>query len=125
MFDATSGAAIGPVVPLQRGIRDEARSEVLQRHARLSNNGRPVFCSPSRAEIAGTMVPRQNRGTDGKVIYSTREAAEAAGRELEGLGARNLRAYVCGRSRSGHFHLATDTAALPLRLRIPQQRLSA
>jgi hypothetical protein len=129
MYDAAFGAAIGPAVPQQRGVRDEARSEVLHRHARLSKNGRPVFCTPSRAEIDGSMAPRQGRGTDGKVIYSTREDAEAAARELEELGARYLRAYLCGRSRGGHFHLATDTAvrtsALPLHLRIPQQRLSA
>lgn len=115
----------GPSVPQQRGVRDQARSEVLHRHARLSRNGRPVFCTPSRAEIAGTAPPRQGRGTDGKVIYRTREAAEAAARELEGLGARCLRAYLCGRSRGGHYHLAADTAARPvqpLHLRIPQQR---
>jgi hypothetical protein len=72
------------------------------------------------------VLPRQSRGTDGKVIYSTRESAEAAARELESLGARYLRSYRCGRSRGGHYHLTTDTAVhagqLPLHLRIPQQR---
>ena len=100
-------------------VRDPARSDVLHRHARLTKNGRPVFCTPSRDEITGVVSLRQGRGTDGKVIYPTREAAEAAARELEALGARALRAYRCGRSRSGHFHLATDTA---LHARIPQQR---
>jgi hypothetical protein len=122
MNDATTG----PMVPEQRGVRDQARSEVLHRHARLTKNGRPVFCSPSRAEIEGSVLPRQSRGTDGKVIYSTRESAEAAARELESLGARYLRSYRCGRSRGGHYHLTTDTAVhagqLPLHLRIPQQR---
>jgi hypothetical protein len=121
MFDP----ATGPVVPQQRGVRDQARGEVILRHARLMKNGRPVFCTPSRAEIAGTAPLRQTRGTDGKVIYSTREAAEAAARELEQLGANYLRAYLCGRSRSGHYHLTTDTtprSTLPLHLRIPQQR---
>ncbi len=108
-------------------IRDLARSEVLHRHARLTNSGRPVFCTPSQAEIAGVVALRQGRGTDGKVIYPTREAAESAARELEGLGARALRSYLCGRSRSGHFHLATDTAHRPLtaaevHARIPRQR---
>lgn len=111
-------------VPL---VRDQARSEVLHRHARLTNAGRPVFCTPSRAEIAGVVALRQGRGTDGKVIYPTREAAEAAARELEALGSRALRSYLCGRSRSGHFHLATDTAHRPLspaevHARIPRQR---
>jgi hypothetical protein len=115
--------AVGAVDP----IRDRARSEVLHRHARLTNAGRPVFCTPSQAELAGVVALRQGRGTDGKVIYPTREAAEAAARELEGLGARALRSYLCGRSRSGHFHLATDTAHRPLtaaevHARIPRQR---
>lgn len=121
------------VAPLVAGrahhepIRDQARSEVLHRHARLTNAGRPVFCTPSQAEIAGVVALRQGRGTDGKVIYPTREAAEAAARELEGLGARALRSYLCGRSRNGHFHLATDTAQRPLtpaevHARIPRQR---
>jgi hypothetical protein len=120
--------APGPVVPTQRGVRDAARGEVLLRHARLASSGRPVFCTPSRAELAGVVSPRAGRGTDGKVIYPTREAAEAAARELEALGARSLRAYRCSRSRRGHFHLTTDStprAHLPVHLRIPQQRLSA
>ena len=121
-------AAPSPVVPAQRGVRDAARGEVLLRHARLASSGRPVFCTPSRAELAGVVSPRAGRGTDGKVIYPTREAAEAAARELEALGARSLRAYRCSRSRRGHFHLTTDSTPrshLPLHLRIPQQRLSA
>ena len=136
-FDAHFGAGFGadpetasvaPVVPVQRGVRDAARGEVLLRHARLASSGRPVFCTPSRAELAGLVGPRAGRGTDGKVIYPTREAAEAAARELEGLGARALRAYRCTRSRRGHFHLTTDTTSrthLPVHLRIPQPRLSA
>jgi hypothetical protein len=131
MNDATSGPAeapTGPAVPQQRGVRDAARADVLLRYARLATSGRPVFCTPSRAEIAGTVPLRQSRGTNGKVIYGAREDAEAAARELEVLGANRLRAYRCSRSRSGHFHLTTDTtprSALPLHLRIPQQRLSA
>ena len=121
-----SDATTGPVVPEQRGVRDEARAEVLCRHARLTRAGRPIFCGPSRAEIEGRVLPRQGSGSDGKVIYSTREAAEAAARELEALGARPLRPYICARSHAGHFHLTTDstprTGHLPLHLRIPQQR---
>jgi hypothetical protein len=105
---------LGPVVPRQRGVRDHARSEVLCRHAKLMRNGRPVFCTPSVAELSGRVPARQSRGTDGKVIYPTREAAEAAARELQELGARALRPYVCGRSRRGHYHLTTDT--------LPRQR---
>ena len=119
-----SDATTGPVVPEQRGVRDEARAEVLIRHARLMKSGRPIFCRPSRAEIEGRVLPRQSPGTDGKVIYPTREAAEAAAQELESLGARRLRSYLCARSRHGHFHLTTDTAR-PLHERIPQQRRPA
>jgi hypothetical protein len=132
-FGAGSGAdsettSVASVVPAQRGVRDAARGEVLLRHARLASSGRPVFCTPSRAELAGLVGPRAGRGTDGKVIYATREAAESAARELEGLGSRALRAYRCTRSRRGHFHLTTDTTSrthLPVHLRIPQPRLSA
>src|SRR5262245_20658740 len=104
-------AIIGSMVPRQRGVRDRARSRVLHRHAKLMKNGRPVFCTPSVAEMTGRVPAKQSRGTDGKVIYPTREAAESAARELEALGARALRSYVCGRSRRGHFHLTTDVRA--------------
>ncbi len=109
-------------------IKDERRGDVVLRHARLTGRGRPTFCSPTRAEQSGAAHLPAGSGTDGKVIYPTREAAEAAARELEALGARSLRAYRCSRSRRGHFHLTTDStprAHLPVHLRIPQQRLSA
>jgi hypothetical protein len=129
MNDAT-GPGTGPtaavVIPVQRATQASARRAILCRHARLTKAGRPIFCAPSRAELAGRAPLRQSAGTDGKVIYSTREAAEAAARELELLGARPLRSYLCGRSRSGHFHLTTDTAARPSthqgRVSIPAQR---
>jgi hypothetical protein len=129
MNDAT-GPGTGPtaavVIPVQRATQASARRAILCRHARLTKAGRPIFCAPSRAELAGRAPLRQSAGTDGKVIYSTREAAEAAARELESLGARPLRSYLCGRSRSGHFHLTNDTAARPSthqgRVSIPAQR---
>ena len=46
---------------------------------------------------------------------------EAAARELESLGARRLRPYLCARSRHGHYHLTTDRAAVPVQRRIPPQ----
>jgi len=102
-------------------VRDERRGDVVLRHARLTGRGRPTFCSPSRAEQAGVVNLRSGSGTDGKVIYPTREAAEAAARELESLGARRLRPYLCARSRHGHYHLTTDRAAVPVQRRIPPQ----
>ena len=71
--------------------------------ARLSSPGSPV-CTPDWLGL--------------------REAADAAARELEELGARRLRPYLCARSRHGHFHLATDTSR-PLHERVPQQRRPA
>jgi hypothetical protein len=105
-------------------IKDERRGDVVLRHARLTGRGRPTFCSPTRAEQSGAVHLQAGPGTDGKVIYPTREAAEAAARELEDLGARRLRPYLCARSRHGHFHLTTDTAR-SLQERIPQQRRPA
>jgi hypothetical protein len=105
-------------------VRDEQRGEVVLRYARLTGRGRPTFCSPTRAEQTGAVRIASGTGTDGKVIYPTREAAEAAARELQELGARRLRPYLCSRSRHGHFHLATDTAR-PLQERIPAQRRPA
>ena len=84
MNDAT-GPGTGPtaavVIPVQRATQASARRAILCRHARLTKAGRPIFCAPSRAELAGRAPLRQSAGTDGKVIYSTREAAEAAARE--------------------------------------------
>ena len=102
-------------------VRDERRGDVVLRHARLTGRGRPTFCSPSRAEQAGVVNLRSGSGTDGKVIYPTREAAEAAAHELESLGARRLRPYLCARSRHGHYHLTTDRAAVTVQRRIPSQ----
>jgi hypothetical protein len=111
----------------EHAVRDERRADVVLRHARLTGRGRPTFCSPSRAEQTGSVRLRHGAGTDGKVIYPTLDAAEAAARELEELGARRLRPYLCDRSRHGHFHLATDRAAVghptgPLHARIPGPR---
>lgn len=112
----------GPAAHKRSTARDAARSAVLHRYARKSKNGRPVFCTPSQAELRGVFLLRQGRGSDGKVIYPTRESAEAAARELESLGARFLRSYLCSRSRRGHYHLTTESGAGTLHERIPQQR---
>ena len=110
--EAAAGGVVGrePVEPAGHVV-DRDRARVLLRYARLMNSGRPVFCKPSRAEIAGVAPRRQGVRGDGKVIYPDRESAEAAARELEDLGARAQRAYVCKRSRHGHFHLTTDLVA--------------
>ncbi len=110
----------------RRPVRDEARAEIVLRHARLRSDGGPQFCQPSRAEVRGLATPLQGPRTDGKVIYPDRESAEQAAREFEALGALPMRSYLCNRSRSGHFHLTRDTAVGPrqddLDVRIPRQR---
>lgn len=93
-------------------LRDPAHSEVLYRYARLTNHGRPDFCHCGN---------RRQRG-GGEVIYPTREAAEAAARELEALGARPLRPYPCAQSGGVvHYHLTADLVRR-LHEHIPKQR---
>ncbi|MEQ3554427.1 hypothetical protein WIS52_28510 [Pseudonocardia nematodicida] len=92
---------------------DSDRGRVLSRYARLMRSGRPEVCRPGRREIEDRERGAANAaaGSDGKVIYPDRDAAECAARELEALGGRPQRAYLCGRSRRGHFHLTTDLVA--------------
>lgn len=115
-----------PMEPQGR-VRDRDRARILLRYARLMSTGRPIFCKPSRAELAGTAPRRQGVGADGKVIYPDRESAEAAARELEELGARAQRAYVCKRSRHGHYHLTTDLVRERLRaaVEVPEQAMDS
>jgi hypothetical protein len=76
------------------------------RFARRYADGGPQFCGPSRLERAGRAHPQS--GSDGKVVFPDRAAAEAAAAELVSLGARPMRAYRCPRSRRGHHHLTAD-----------------
>ncbi|RZT87099.1 hypothetical protein EV383_4006 [Pseudonocardia sediminis] len=112
-------------LPGGRGIADAERGRVLVRYARLMRSGRPEVCRPGRRELEGD--PRiQAVGSDGKVIYPDRDAAESSARELEHLGSRPQRAYLCRRSKRGHFHLTTDLVVERRRESlgsvIPQQR---
>lgn len=114
-------------LPDGRGVADAERGRVLARYARLMRSGRPEVCRPGRRELEGD--PRiQGFGSDGKVIYPDRDSAECAAQELEGLGSRPQRPYLCRRSRRGHFHLTTDLAVerrrQMLKDAIPQQRAS-
>lgn len=89
-----------------------ARQVILVKYARLGDTGKPLTCTPSRAELAGDVRRKETPGTDNKIIYDTREAAGACGRELETLGTRPQRAVPCRRSKHGHFHLTTDYPAM-------------
>ena len=100
-------------LPSGHGVVDADRGRVLARYARLMRSGRPEVCLPGRREVE----ERERSGTggaagsDGKIIYPDRDAAERAARELETLGGRPQRAYLCRRSKRGHFHLTTDQVA--------------
>lgn len=100
-------------LPSGRGVVDAERGRVLARYARLMRSGRPEVCLPGRREIQQRerLGSGGAAGSDGKVIYPDRDAAECAARELEALGGRPQRAYLCRRSRRGHFHLTTDQVA--------------
>ncbi|MFI6595036.1 hypothetical protein ACIBHX_02240 [Nonomuraea sp. NPDC050536] len=84
-----------------------ARMRIIARYARLQRNGDVLFCTPSKAELAGDMPRQETSGSDGKVAYPDLETAEAAARELEALGGGPQHAYVCRRSRHGHAHLTS------------------
>ena len=118
-----------PSVPVprrepSRGVVDRERGRVLARYARLMRSGRPEVCRPGRRERIERDPRPAVAGDDGKVIYPDRDAAECAARELEALGGRPQRPYLCSRSRKGHFHLTTDhpRGRAGLHDAIPRQR---
>ena len=82
----------------------------IRRYARpCPPSGKPMRCTPSAAEIEGVATRRSAPGNDGKVIYDSREDAEACAAELIALGAQPKRSYPCTRkSTGGHWHLTTD-----------------
>jgi hypothetical protein len=80
--------------------------QILLRHARI-RGGRAVRCGPSHAEEDGT-AGYWWRARQHKVIYDTREAAEAASAELTAAGSAPSRPYPCPRSTHGHYHLTED-----------------
>lgn len=75
--------------------------EIVRRHARLFPNSYPIRCKAALIE--------DRPGGKPKIIYDTKEQAEAARIEFEALPqAVYLRAYPCQRSLHGHYHLTTD-----------------
>lgn len=70
----------------------------MDKYARKHRNGTVMRCTPGRYEETPRSV--------GKVIYDSREAAEAARRELERLSTSvKHEIYECHRSKTGHLHL--------------------
>lgn len=91
------------------------RRGIVARFARLRASGKPVFCTPSQAELSGR-VPRVTKwGNDGKVIFDSFEQAEACARALEATGCRRQVPYQCQRGTRGHHHLTHDGKAAPRR----------
>lgn len=88
-----------------RRVGWRARRRIVARYAARGWRNQVLFCQPSLAELSGEVPRRETSGTDGKVIFPDLEAAESAVRELEALDGQPMRAYVCGRSRTGHAHL--------------------
>lgn len=103
---APSPLSVAPLATARR-TRLLERQSIIDRHARLSRNGIPTLCFPSRLELSGKGVRKERPGTDGKIIYDSREAAEACARDLEAAGYAPQYAYTCGRSKHGHHHLTT------------------
>jgi NAD(P)-dependent dehydrogenase (short-subunit alcohol dehydrogenase family) len=95
----------------------------------MDNSSRPLALVTGASSGIGLELAKQFAHNDFDLIIAAEDAElDGAARELEALGANYLRPYLCNRSRSGHYHLTTDTtprSILPLHLRIPQQRLPA
>ena len=69
------------------------RRGIVQRHARLTKAKR---------------LPIQCRHTGGKIVFDSREQAQACADELEQtLGNGPRWAYWCALSRSGHWHMTS------------------
>lgn len=95
---------------LRRDLAKERMSDLVRRHARLDRRGKPVKCVPNAAERDGIVSDRQAQGSDFKVIFDSREAAEAFCAEVHAAGLERMRAYPCGRSRHGHHHVSRRSA---------------
>lgn len=99
-----------------RRHREKVRARNLRRaaihqHARITTGGKPMLCTPTRAEKAGLAPRITDPGNDNKVIYDTREQAEACARTLEAIGLPLMHAYQCKRGKRGHHHLTHELPA--------------
>lgn len=77
---------------------------VVLRHARTFTAGDGSTCARLCQAGAYDRATGETH-SEGKVIYDTREAAEACAAELRELGLARQWAYRCPRSRRGHHHL--------------------
>lgn len=91
--------------------------KIIKKYARIRPSGYVIKCTPSQDELSGVAERRAHKGGDYKVIYDTREAADACGKELESVGLDPQRPYPCTRSRKGHWHLTHDSGLVKHRWR--------
>lgn len=84
------------------------KEKIILRYARLTSNGKPMFCKPSREELSNPNQRREAEGTDWKIIYDSVQDAEDSAREMCQIGAEMQYAYPCRRSSHNHFHLSRD-----------------
>lgn len=93
-------------------VYDEALAAAIEKiwkkYARLTKAGKPIRCRPSKVEINQPFQRVMPEGTDGKIIYDTRQNAQLAANEFFRLTRTFQSPYRCRRSRSGHYHLHTD-----------------
>lgn len=97
-------------VPVVVEIPVEVRHAILDRFARLKPSGKPVLCVPTRAELSGGRPRVNTPGNDGKIIFDTRELAEACAKEFLAVGGVPQIAYRCNRGKRGHHHLRRETS---------------
>ncbi len=88
-------------------MSDPVRERIHRQYARVrgSHNWIVARCGPCKLEELGLDVGA--RGSNRKVIYDTREQAEAAGLKLKELDGKDYMPYLCRRSKRGHYHLTT------------------
>ena len=87
----------GPRPAPPKGVPAWRRAEIMQKYARIYRGRWPMRCGPA-------WMPAKDR----KIIFDSQADAEAAEAELRAAGNRPQRAYLCERSRTGHYHLTSD-----------------
>jgi len=109
---------------VERQVRERERAErerelsakraaAVKRHARPlpPQNRQPMRCVPTQPEVVGVRDRIAPPGNDDKVIFDSRESANACAEELAALGGTRLRPYECPRHKPHkppHWHLTTD-----------------
>lgn len=93
-----------------------AKNAILARYARRMTPGgkRLMRCIPTQDERAGLVESRTTPGNTDKLIFDTRDQANACALEMTALTGVAMRPYHCPRhrpGRDGHWHLTTDGKA--------------